>query len=150
MDAGVITGEYCNSLDDKGRISIPSRMRSEIEGSVLILTRGIDKCLWLFSPEEWKKIAENLMASTSVFKSKTRLLQRRIIAPAVECEIDKAGRINIPQSLRDSAGLKKDVIILGIERYMEIWDADEYNQYLAGSESEFLEAAEELGEVLSQ
>lgn len=150
MDAGVITGEYCNSLDDKGRISIPSRMRNEIAGNLLVVTRGIDKCLWVFPPEEWKKIAESLMASSSVFKSKTRLLQRRIIAPAAECEIDKAGRINIPPTLRDSAGLKKDVVILGIERYIEIWDAEEYNGYLAKSENEFLEAAEELGEVLSQ
>ena len=148
MVIGVITGEYWNTLDEKGRISIPSRIRNEIDGIDMILTRGIDKCVWLVPLEEWKKISENLMTKVSVFNSKTRAMRRRMIAPTVECEIDKAGRINIPQSLRDYADLKKEVVILGIETYIEIWDAEEYNRYLENSEGEFLEAAEELGELL--
>jgi MraZ protein len=76
-------------------------------------------------------------------------MQRRIVAPAQECEIDKAGRINIPPTLRESVGLKKDTIILGIEKYMEIWDEEVYNAYLSESETEFMEAAEELGDILA-
>ena len=121
----MLTGEYKNSLDEKGRVLIPSRMRSEITGNVLILTRGVDKCLWLFPPEEWKKISENLMESTSVFQSKARLIQRRIIAPAQESDIDRSGRINIPQLLREYAGLQKECVILGIKNYIEIWDDEE-------------------------
>ncbi len=86
-----------------------------------------------------------------MFKSKTRLLQRRIIAPAQECEIDKTGRISIPQTLRESASLqvKSEAVILGIDSYVEIWDTDIYNGYLSESEEEFQEAAEQLGELLS-
>ena len=145
----MISGEYRSSIDEKGRILIPLRIRSEITGNILILTRGVDKCLWIFPPDEWKRISDNLMSSTSLFKAKTRLMQRRIIAPAQECEIDKLGRINIPPTLRESAGLKKESIILGIEKYIEIWDENEYNSYLLSSEDEFKTAAEELGEALS-
>ena len=146
----MLTGEYKNTIDEKGRLMIPSRIRSEIEGSVLIVTRGVEKCLWLFTPGEWARISDSIMGSTSLFKSKTRLLQRRIVAPAQECEIDKAGRINIPPSLRSSAGLVKETIVLGVEKYIEIWDEKEYGSYLDSSESDFIEAAEELDDILSQ
>ncbi len=145
----MITGEYKTSIDEKGRIMIPARIRSAVSGNMLVVTRGIDRCIWLFPPEEWKRISENLMSSTSVFKARTRLLQRRIIAPAQEVEIDKSGRLNIPPTLRESAGLNKEGVILGIEKYIEIWNEKAYTAYLEESESEFREAAEELGDVLS-
>jgi MraZ protein len=147
----MLMGEYRNSIDDKGRLLLPSRLRSEISGNILILTRGVDRCLWLFPQQEWRKISQNIMESSSMFKSKTRLLQRRIIAPAQECEIDKTGRISIPQTLRESASLqvKSEAVILGIDSYVEIWDTDIYNGYLSESEEEFQEAAEQLGELLS-
>jgi MraZ protein len=148
----MLMGEFRNSLDEKGRLLLPSRLRNEIAGNVLILTRGVDRCLWLFPQEEWRRISQNIMESSSVFKSKTRLLQRRIIAPAQECEIDKTGRISIPQTLRESAGLraKNEAVILGIDSYVEIWDTDIYDEYLSESEEEFQEAAEQLGELLSE
>jgi MraZ protein len=147
----MLIGEYRNSIDDKGRLQLPSRLRSEIAGTSLVLTRGVDTCLWLFPDEEWRRIAQSIMGSSSMFKSKTRLLQRRIIAPAQELEIDKTGRIPIPPTLRESAGLqlKSEAIILGIDSYIEIWDTEMYNSYLSESEEEFLEAAEQLGELLS-
>ncbi len=146
----MLNGEYRNSLDEKGRFLIPARIRNEISGNVLVITRAVDKCLWLFTPDEWRRISGSIMGSSSMFKSKTRLLQRRIIAPAQECEIDKTGRITIPASLRESAGLssKKEAIILGVQRYMEIWDVETYSGYLEESENEFLEAAEGLGDLL--
>src|SRR6056297_814804 len=147
----MLMGEYHNSIDDKSRLLLPSRLRTEVAGSFLILTRGVDKCLWLFPPEEWRKISDSIMGSSSMFKSKTRLLQRRIIAPAQECEIDKSGRISIPPTLRESAEmkLKGEAVILGIDSYMELWDIDAYADYLQESETDFMEAAEELGELLS-
>ena len=145
----MITGEYCNNLDEKGRMLVPSRVRNLIPENCLVLTRGIDKCLWVYMPEEWKRIASVILDSSSVFKSKTRLLQRRIIAPAQECEIDKSGRINIPPTLREAAGLKKEVVLLAMEKYMEIWDEAEYNKYLDESEEDFLSAAEDLGDLLN-
>jgi MraZ protein len=141
----MITGEFRCSLDEKGRLLIPARMRTEVAGNVIILTRGVENCLWLFPPEEWKTFSENLIGSTSLFQEKARLIQRRMIAPAQETEIDKAGRIVIPQTLREYADLKKDCLILGLKKYMEIWSEIAYQEYLAENEAKFKEAAEELG-----
>ena len=145
----MITGEYRASLDEKGRILIPSKIRSEIDGAGLVVTRGVDPCLWLFPTEEWKRIAGNLMDSTSLFQSRARMLQRRIIAPAQDTEFDRTGRINIPSSLREYAGLSKECIVLGIESYLEIWDEVAYRAYWEENEAEFQEAAEELGKIVS-
>jgi MraZ protein len=141
----MITGEFRCSLDEKGRLLIPARMRTEIAGNEVILTRGVENCLWLFPPEEWKTFSENLIGSTSVFQEKARLIQRRMIAPAQETEIDKAGRIVIPQTLREYADLKKECLILGLKKYMEIWSEVDYQAYLSENEAKFKEAAEELG-----
>lgn len=145
----MITGQYRNALDDKGRILMPSRLRGEVPGNTLIITSGIDRCLWLFPPEEWKQLSDKLMEAASPFSRRARLLQRRIIAPAQEVELDKAGRILIPPSLKETAGLKKECILHGIKKYIEIWDVEEYNGYLQDHEDEFQEAAEELGGSVS-
>ncbi len=144
----LLTGEFTNTLDDKGRISLPSRLRAGLLGNILILTQGIDQCLWLFPPEQWKGLSQKLMESTSPFQAKSRMIQRRIIAPAQEVEIDKAGRIAIPQSLREFAGLSKECTILGIEKYFEIWDVGEYESYWDAKENEFQQASEELRVML--
>ena len=141
----MITGEFRCSLDEKGRLLIPARMRTEIPGSMVILTRGVEKCLWLFPPEEWKTFSENLIGSTSLFQEKSRLIQRRMIAPAQEAEFDKMGRIIIAQTLREYAELKKECIVLGLKKYMEIWSVASYQLYLDENEAKFKEAAEELG-----
>ncbi|MFP4509605.1 MAG: division/cell wall cluster transcriptional repressor MraZ [Spirochaetota bacterium] len=145
----MLTGEFRNSLDEKGRLLIPSRIRSEIAGNNLVLTRGMDHCLWLFPPAEWTALSESLMRAASPFTKKARMMQRRIIAPAQEVELDKAGRVNIPSSLMKSAGLTRDCAILGINRYLEIWDVEAYDAYLEETEPEFQQAAEELGGFVS-
>ncbi len=89
------------------------------------------------------------MQAASPFRKKARILQRRFIAPAQEVEIDKAGRINIPVTLQEHAGLKKEAVILGIKQYIEIWDEAEYENYLESTDEEFQEAAEELGDLIS-
>jgi len=147
VDANLLTGEYRNTLDEKGRIMFPVRLRSELVGSTMVLTRGIDRCLWLFSPEQWKVLSDKVMESASLFQSQSRSVLRRLVAPAQEVEIDKAGRISIPQSLRDFAGLEKDCVFLGINKYFELWDSGEYDKYLEGSEADFREATEGLGNI---
>ena len=141
----MLTGEYRNAVDEKGRLLVPSRVRNEIAGSMLVVTRGLDTCLWLFEPEVWTQFSEKIMGATSPFDAKARVIQRRIIAPAQEIEIDKAGRITIPQTLRDYAKLKKDSVILGIKKYLELWDENEYLAYCESTEEAFQESAEELG-----
>ncbi|HOV93649.1 MAG TPA: division/cell wall cluster transcriptional repressor MraZ [Spirochaetales bacterium] len=141
----LLTGQFQNTLDEKGRISLPARMRSELSGTDLVVTQGIDKCLWLFPPLFWQEFSEKVMASTSLFQAKSRLVQRRILAPAQEVEIDRLGRISIPQSLREWAGLTRECVILGITKYIEIWDSQEYRHYMDENEKEFLSATEQLG-----
>jgi MraZ protein len=145
----VLTGQYSNTFDEKGRLLIPSKIRSELAGDKVVVTSGVDRCLWMYHPDEWSKVVREIMGSTSQFQSKARLLQRRIIAPAVECEIDKSGRIRIPQPLREAAGLEKNAMVLGIMDYIEIWNPEVYDSYLQESESQYLEAAELLGDVLA-
>ncbi|HEY9594552.1 MAG TPA: division/cell wall cluster transcriptional repressor MraZ [Spirochaetia bacterium] len=141
----MITGEFRCSLDEKGRLLIPAKMRTEVTGNVVVLTRGVENCLWLFPPEEWKTFSEKLVGSTSLLQEESRLIQRRMIAPAQENEIDKAGRIVIPPTLREYAGLSKDCIILGLKKYIEIWSEASYQDYLTANEAKFKEAAEKLG-----
>jgi len=141
----MITGEFRCSLDEKGRLLIPAKMRTDVVGNVIILTRGVEKCLWLFPPEEWKSFSEKLIGSTSLLQETARLIQRRMIAPAQETEIDRTGRIMVPQTLREYAELKKECIVLGLKKYMEIWSEAAYLAYLEENESKFKEAAEELG-----
>ncbi|MDR1748885.1 MAG: division/cell wall cluster transcriptional repressor MraZ [Spirochaetaceae bacterium] len=143
----LLTGEYRNTLDEKGRVSFPSRLRTELTDNILILTQGLDRCLWLFPPDEWKNLSEKLMESASLFQSQKRLVLRRLIAPAQEVEFDKTGRISIPQSLREYAGLSKECVILGINKYIELWDSAEYRSYLEETESSFREATEEMGDI---
>lgn len=145
----MLTGEYRYSLDDKNRLMIPARIRTEIAGNSVVLTRGVDKCLWLFTHEEWSRVVQSLIGSTSLFQEKARLMQRRIIAPAQETEIDRSGRISIPTTLKEFAELKKECIILGIQSYIEIWNEESYLSYLEINENRFKEAAEEIGNKIA-
>ncbi|MCQ2577655.1 MAG: division/cell wall cluster transcriptional repressor MraZ [Treponema sp.] len=135
-------------MDEKGRLAFPSKLRTELNQNVLIVTASyMDHCLQLFTTEEWEIIKGRLMASASPFNKKNLNVLRRFIAPAQEVEFDKAGRLSIPQSLREYAGLSKDCTILGIDRFMEVWDSDKYREYIANSEEEFADAADELKDI---
>ncbi|MCR4626876.1 MAG: division/cell wall cluster transcriptional repressor MraZ [Treponema sp.] len=143
----LLTGEYRNTLDEKGRILFPSKLRSELSENSLVITQGIDRCLWLYTPDEWNAFSAKVMESASPFNEKNRNVIRRIIAPAQEVEFDKAGRLSIPQTLRDFALLSKECVILGNIKYFELWDAESYNNYLKESEASFRDAAEELSTI---
>ena len=112
----LLTGEYKNTLDEKGRIMFPSKLRTGITSNVLVVTQSIDRCLWLFTPEEWENVSSKLMENSSPFSERNRLVMRRFIAPAQEIEFDKSGRLSLPQSLREYACLSKDCVILGVNK----------------------------------
>ena len=147
----LLTGEYRNTLDEKGRILFPSKLRNELFGenekNVLIVTQSFDHCLWLYTLEEWKTLSSRIMETASPFSKQNRLVLRTLIAPAQEVELDKAGRLSIPQSLREYAGLSKDCVILGINKYMELWDAETYSRYLEENDEELKDAAEALSSI---
>lgn len=143
----MLTGEFYNTIDDKGRILIPSRLRSVIAGDALYVTRGLENCLWLLLPSDFEKLMHTIMSDAhSMFDRRLRILQRGMIAPAQLCEIDKVGRINIPSSLRESVhlSLREESVLLGTGTYMELWNKTEYEQYLQQSMGEFLDAAQSL------
>ncbi|MCI1208945.1 MAG: division/cell wall cluster transcriptional repressor MraZ [Treponema sp.] len=143
----LLTGEYRNTLDEKGRILFPAKLRNELTDNILIVTQALDHCLWLFTPGEWQNLSSKIMESASPFNMKNRLVLRRLIAPAQELEFDRSGRISIPQSLREYASLDKDCILLGINKYIELWDSASYKTYLEESDKSFREAAEDLSTI---
>lgn len=148
-DSGVnlLTGKYDNSLDEKGRILLPAKLRSGISGDVIWITQGMDRCLWLFTAEEWEKLSSRLMESASPFNARNLQVLRRFIGPAQQLEFDKSGRLSIPQSLREYANLSKECVILGVYKYVELWDAAAYSTYLTQTDDSFQQAAEELKRI---
>jgi MraZ protein len=123
----LLNGGFINTLDDKGRLSFPARLRSGFSGDTLVITRGIDGCLWLYPPDIWKDFAEK-WAEASSMRSDARKLQRHFLGWAAEAEIDKSSRLAIPQSLRDYAGLTRNCVVMGVGKRIEIWDEERYNR----------------------
>lgn len=130
----LLTGEFNNTLDEKGRVSIPSRLREQLPGNTLIVTKGIERCVWLLPPEQWEKVSITLLKITSLSMKKSNLILHRFIVPAQEVEIDRTGRIAVPQSLREFAGLTKNCAILGKGKSIEIWDTERYQTFLEDNE----------------
>jgi MraZ protein len=138
-------GEFSVTLDDTCRLSLPRRLRDVLGTDKVILTKGEDRCLWLFTPEHWKEKELTIVGSTNPFSAQGRYITRHFIGPKQELDVDRQGRILIPPSLRDFAGLVKDCIVLGQYDYIEIWDEGRYKAYLDASEDDFRAASEELG-----
>jgi MraZ protein len=145
-----LTGEFRITLDDKGRLSLPVRLRNALADTTLFLTKGMDDCLWLFPSNEWKEMLNIIMDGTTLFSSSSRTIRRQLIGPSQEEEIDKAGRIPVPQTLREFAGLSKECVVLGQFNYIEIWSDDRYQAYLEAHKQEFLLGTEELGNLLKK
>lgn len=112
-------GEYNHSIDTKGRLIIPSRFREEL-GDEFVVTKGLDGCLFVFPNNEWQAFEEKLKALPLTNKS-ARQFARFFVAGATPCELDKQGRILLPQTLREFAGLEKDVVLTGMLNRIEIW-----------------------------
>lgn len=117
-----MTGTYRHTIDAKGRLFIPAKLRIEL-GESFYVTKEVDNCLVVYPQEGWREIEEKMAALP---RSKARNIQRMIFASAERCEPDGQGRVVIPQQLRDYANLKKDVVIIGVSNRAEIWDADSW------------------------
>lgn len=128
----MFNGEYECVLDDKGRLSLPARFREVLRqryDSRLILTTWFDNCLVLLPYEEWEKIALKIKGMTSLTRRKDRAIQRLFFANSNECELDKQGRLMIPQRLRRMRNLNKHVVLIGMGDMIEIWAKEEYERY---------------------
>ena len=118
-----MTGEYRHSLDSKGRVFIPARLREEL-GDVFYITLSMDHCLNIYSNENWKMFTDKVNTMSYISQRKMRPL----FAHAVKCELDAQGRVLIPQALRDYAGLAKNVAVVGCNNHAEIWDGDTWSE----------------------
>jgi MraZ protein len=139
--------EYLGTLDEKCRISLPARVRGNLKENKLILTKGVNHSIWIFAPEEWGNFSKKLIDSAALSLNKQLVIQHQFIAPKAEMEIDKAGRLAIPQSLRDYACLSHDITILEVVNRLEIWDSGQYAEYLKANEAQLQEVLEEMGPV---
>ena len=118
----MLIGEYEHTIDAKGRLSMPSKLRRDM-GEAFIVTKGLDGCLFAFSQEEWKNF-ETKLKSLPLSDKNARNFVRFFLAGATECEIDKQGRFLIPSNLRTAAKLEKEAVIIGVGTRLEIWNKD--------------------------
>ncbi len=135
-------GEYQHNIDAKGRVAVPAKFRNKLSGGAIV-TRGIDRCLFLFSIEEWERLAAKIIALPFTTAS-ARAFSRLMLAGASDCEIDSQGRILIPDYLRKYAGFEKEIIIAGLYNRAEIWDMKQWNEYKSETESRSEEIAEKM------
>lgn len=139
-------GEHDHTIDRKGRLIIPSRFREVMKEHFVerfVITRGLDKCLFLFAEDEWRS-QENRFRSLSFTKPEARRFNRFYFSGAVELSCDRQGRILIPQYLKEFAGIQRDVVLVGVSNRIEIWDKEEWKKFYA----QFKESYEEIAERL--
>lgn len=138
-------GEYQHNIDLKGRLAVPAKFRQDLAKGAVV-TKGLDNCLFLYPKQEWQKLADKL-ASLPISKANSRAFARLMLAGAMGVEVDKQGRILVPDYLRKYAGMKKKVIIAGLYNRLEIWDELKWNKYKQGTETKSGDIAEALGEL---
>jgi MraZ protein len=141
----MLIGEYAHNLDSKKRLAIPSKLRGEMSNTVVV-TKGLDDCLFVYPPKEWEKLAQKL-GELPVGQAKTRSFLRILLAGATETELDALGRILIPDYLKAYAHLDKKAIIVGMYNRLEIWDEEHWQAYKESAEKNTGEIAEQLGEL---
>lgn len=142
-------GEYSHSIDRKGRLILPSRFREVAKANFIekfFITRGLDKCLFMFSEEEWRS-QEQKFKIIPFTKQQARTFNRLYFSGAQEVIADKQGRILVPQYLKDFAQIRRDVIIVGVSNRIEIWSKDLWYKFYGDSRQSFEEIAEKLMDI---
>lgn len=138
-------GEYQHSLDNKGRIIIPSKLREKL-GESFIITKGLDNCLFVFPMDEWSVFEEKLK-SLPLTRKDARAFVRFFFSGATECELDKQGRVLISSTLREHSKLEKDAVIIGVSNRIEIWSKEEWDTYNNDDDLSYENIAEKMAEL---
>lgn len=138
-------GEYTHNLDSKGRLAVPAKFRKQL-GESAIVTRGLDRCLFVFTAASWEEMVKKISA-LPISQSNSRAFARLMLAGATETAMDSQGRVLIPENLRQYADLKKTAIITGLYSRIEIWDEANWKNYKSKTEAASDEIAEKLGEL---
>jgi len=139
-------GEFFHSIDRKGRLIMPSKFREAAKGNFVekfYITRGLDKCLFMFSEEEWKT-QEQKFKSVSFTNQESRIFNRLYFSGAVEIIPDRQGRVLLPQYLKDFADIKKDIVVVGVSNRIEIWSNECWKEFYSNWRKSFEEIAEKL------
>ena len=136
-------GEYTHSIDQKKRLAVPMKFRKEL-GANAVVTRGLDGCLWLYPLKEWEVLADKL-GKLPISQVDARGFARAMLAGASEVELDRLGRVLIPDYLKTYALLQKNVVITGLYNRIEIWDEEKWRAYKSKAEKEVEKMAGELG-----
>lgn len=139
----MLIGEYLHTLDSKKRLSLPSKFRKEV-GRKVVVTRGLDSCLFMFPEKAWIKIATKI-SDLPVGQADTRGMARFLLAGAVETEVDGAGRILIPEYLKEFAELRSRVVLAGVSDRIEIWNEKTWEEYKKRLEKGADQMAQALG-----
>lgn len=137
----MLMGEYHHTIDEKGRLTIPSKIRYDL-GEIFIVTRGLDNCLFIYPKEEWVRIIEKYKELPNT--KDARNFMRFFLSGATECEFDKQGRININAPLMKYADLQKDCVIIGVNDHLEIWSEDRWTNFIDNNEDSFSDLADHL------
>lgn len=141
----MLIGEYVHTLDPKKRLSLPAKFRKEI-GKKVVVTRGLDACLFMYPEKAWEKIAKKL-SELPIGQGDTRALSRFMLSGAVEVEVDAAGRILIPDFLKEFAGLRGKVVLAGVAERVEIWNEKLWEGYKSRVEKQADQVAQKLGDL---
>ncbi len=141
----MLIGEYTHTIDEKNRLSLPSKFRTEM-GKKVVLTPGLDSCIFVFTLKEWAKISEKLSES-SMLNADSRSFNRFLLGGAVEAEIDSIGRILVPDFLKERANRKGKAVIIGVSTRAEIWNEKAWVEYKMVVEKQADALAEKLGQV---
>ncbi|MBI3998860.1 MAG: division/cell wall cluster transcriptional repressor MraZ [Armatimonadetes bacterium] len=138
----MLRGEFEYALDDKGRVVLPPRFR-RVLGDQVVVTRGIDKCVSVYSPAEWAKVEEALRR----LPTRERDVVRYMLAGAVDLELDRQGRITLPAHLRQHAGIEREVMVVGLISRVEIWSQPNWQAYLKKAQESAPKIAEQIEEL---
>lgn len=139
----MLIGEFIHTIDDKNRISLPAKFRKEMGGS-LVITPGLDNCLFVFTKKEWQKISEKLSAF-SMLQADNRSFNRFMFGGATEVDVDSIGRMLLPDFLKERANLKTKAALVGVQNRLEIWNDKAWNDYKKLVEKKADALAEKLG-----
>lgn len=141
-DCFMLMGEFHHNIDEKSRLIIPSKFRNEL-GDRIVITKGLDKCLFIYSEPEWNKIMQKV-SNLQFTKKNVRVFERTFIGGASLIEFDKQGRINITSPLVHYAGINKECIIIGVNERLEIWSKEEFDSYMNINEESLEEITENI------
>lgn len=142
----MLIGEYRHVIDGKNRLSLPAKFRRET-GKKVVITSGLDSCLFVFTTKSWETITSRLASDSSMLQADSRSFNRYLLGGAVEIDVDALGRMLIPEYLIERAKLGRNVVIVGVRDRAEIWDEDRWNAYRVEIEKKADALAEKLGEA---